>query len=285
MTVVGTAAPESFQISARSGSVDARGGDDQLSVTAGSGFTANGGAGADQISVGGTDGTVADGGPGNDRLVGQDSGETLLGGDGDDFLQGGFGSDVLDGGPGRDEFVGDQIARNAIGYGNDRIRARDGIAEPVDCGVGADSAEVDTADVVDATCESVDRAGVAQVVPPNPPWADPGPPKGPELTLAKVTSIRALIKSGVTMTQRCAAACRVTADLVVDKRTAKRLGLRANRALGSASASLRGPGATTLTVNVSPSVKRKLKRMQKLTVTLRVRVGNETTTRTLTLKR
>lgn len=43
--------------------------------------------------------------------------------------------------------------------GNDQIRARDGVSELVSCGLGADSAEVDGVDVVDATCESVDRGG------------------------------------------------------------------------------------------------------------------------------
>ena len=46
-----------------------------------------------------------------------------------------------------------------IAIGNDQIRARDGVAEQVNCGIGADTAQVDAGDVVDPSCESVDRPG------------------------------------------------------------------------------------------------------------------------------
>src|SRR4051812_19626892 len=58
----------------------------------------------------------------------------------------------------RSTAIGDATARNTVGYGNDLIRARDGLADSVDCGVGADTAVVDAADVVAASCESVDRS-------------------------------------------------------------------------------------------------------------------------------
>jgi hypothetical protein len=41
----------------------------------------------------------------------------------------------------------------------DQVFARDGVAEQISCGLGSDRAEVDTNDVVDATCESFDRGG------------------------------------------------------------------------------------------------------------------------------
>lgn len=47
-----------------------------------------------------------------------------------------------------------------LGGGDDQIFARDGEADSVDCGGGADRAEVDAADVV-AGCASVDRPATA----------------------------------------------------------------------------------------------------------------------------
>jgi hypothetical protein len=61
----------------------------------------------------------------------------LSGGPGNDRLRGGSGPDVLNGGPGADEFYAEG--------GNDRIEARDGVPEQVDCGEGADVAVVDAA--------------------------------------------------------------------------------------------------------------------------------------------
>src|SRR6185503_14495276 len=91
-----------------------------------------------------------------------------------DLLEGGFGHDVLDGGAGVDQFQGDRIEQNVFAIGNDTIRARDGNAEQIACGVGADTAVVDASDVVDPTCESVDRPPFS---PPPPPPEKPDPPR------------------------------------------------------------------------------------------------------------
>ena len=56
--------------------------------------------------------------------------------------------------------MGDRTETNVIAIGNDQIRARDGNAEPVNCGIGADTAQVDGSDVVDSSCESIDRTAV-----------------------------------------------------------------------------------------------------------------------------
>ena len=96
---------------------------------------------------------------GNDRLVAYDGHDTVEGGAGNDYLEGGFGNDVLDGGAGKDQFMGDRTESNVIAIGNDRIRARDGVSEQVSCGIGSDTAQVDRSDVVDSSCESVDRGG------------------------------------------------------------------------------------------------------------------------------
>ena len=124
---------------------------------------------ADNATVGGTEGaddyfveanrSTVNGLGGNDRLVAYDGHDTLDGGPGDDFLQGGFGNDVLTGGPGTDQFEGDRTESNVFAAGSDQIFARDGVVEQISCGIGSDRAEVDTRDVVDASCEDVDRAG------------------------------------------------------------------------------------------------------------------------------
>jgi hypothetical protein len=74
-----------------------------------------------------------------DRLLGSDAGDRMAAGagadrlfglGGDDCLLGGRGKDRLDGGGGHDRLTG--------GPGNDLIRARDGEADVVNCGRGAD---------------------------------------------------------------------------------------------------------------------------------------------------
>jgi Ca2+-binding RTX toxin-like protein len=111
---------------------------------------------ADDIFVEGYGSTIKGMG-GNDRLIAYDGQDSIEGGDGDDYLEGGFHNDVLDGGPGKDQFVGDRNETDVIPIGNDQIRARDGVAEQVSCGIGSDTAQVDTNDVVDSTCELIDR--------------------------------------------------------------------------------------------------------------------------------
>ena len=70
------------------------------------------------------------------------------GGAGRDRLVGGQGNDCLVGGPGHDRLEG--------GPGNDTIRARDGVADRVECGTGYDLAVVDRLDRVRG-CERVKR--------------------------------------------------------------------------------------------------------------------------------
>ena len=98
--------------------------------------TVVGTAGADDIFVD-ADSSLIRGLGGNDKLVAYDGNDTIEGGDGDDFLEGGFGNDVLDGGAGVDQFNGDRTESNVIAIGNDQIRARDGNAEQVSCGIGS----------------------------------------------------------------------------------------------------------------------------------------------------
>ncbi|WP_022930494.1 hypothetical protein [Patulibacter americanus] len=104
------------------------------------------------------------GGGGDDRLLGSSGDDALDGGDGNDTLVGGAFNDTLIGGPGVDALDGDG---DTLYPGNDRIEARDGIAESINCGIGADTAIIDAADIVPADggsiCEAVDRAAAPPV--------------------------------------------------------------------------------------------------------------------------
>lgn len=91
------------------------------------------------LFLGGGGGTFP---PSNDTLIGSAAANTLASGEGDDTVDGGTGNDVLSG-----------------GAGSDTVRARDGFFDFVNCGAGADTAEVDTLDKVEE-CETVQRADV-----------------------------------------------------------------------------------------------------------------------------
>jgi Ca2+-binding RTX toxin-like protein len=103
------------------------------------------------------------GSQGPDRLVGTKSADTLkgfagddtlIGGRGRDTLIGGKGNDKLRGGPGRDTYNmrdGVQLAAP----GNDRIDARDGGNDEINCGAGDDIAVVDATEDGVYDCEMV----------------------------------------------------------------------------------------------------------------------------------
>ena len=104
-----------------------------------------------------------DGRGGDDELRGGGGRDSIDGGPGDDVIDGGFGDDVITGGPGRDVISAD-LAGGDCGplwctepYGNDLVYARDGEQDSITCGWGADRVVADPQDVVDSTCEQVDR--------------------------------------------------------------------------------------------------------------------------------
>jgi Ca2+-binding RTX toxin-like protein len=242
--------------------------------------TAVGTAGNDDIFVD-ADSSLIRGLGGNDKLVAYDGNDVIEGGDGDDFLEGGFGNDVLDGGAGVDQFNGDRTEANVIAIGNDQIRARDGNAEQVSCGIGSDSAQVDASDVVDATCETVDRGPV--IVDGHPP-AKPGKPK-----LLTKLSVKAIAKKGLVLRIACPAACAVTAELRVDKKTARKLKLGKSRVLARGKKKLAGAGNARVTLKVVRKARKPFKKLRRAKVTLKTatKVGGVTTrtSRVLKLKR
>jgi Ca2+-binding RTX toxin-like protein len=110
-----------------------------------------------------------EGGSGNDEIHGAGGNDDLYGGGGDDRifgdagadkLQGSNGADTVDGGAGSDQIYGDVASCSIFcSFDADTLLARDGERDAVDCGGGADSAQVDQLDVV-AFCASVDRQTV-----------------------------------------------------------------------------------------------------------------------------
>ncbi len=120
---------------------------------------------------------------GNDELGGLDEDETIDGGAGNDRITGGFGNDTLTGGPGTDTIFGDDtgsycsIYSCQLPFGNDTIDVRDGEADNVDCGVGADKVVADALDAVAPNCETVDRSAA--------PGPGPGPVPAPVRTATR----------------------------------------------------------------------------------------------------
>ena len=80
-------------------------------------------------------GGTLDAGLGNDTVTGGTPVETILGGDGSDTINPGGGVDIVNAGP-----------------GDDQLDTRDGLAESIDCGDGADTILFDEADVL-TNCE------------------------------------------------------------------------------------------------------------------------------------
>jgi Ca2+-binding RTX toxin-like protein len=98
---------------------------------------------------------------GDDNLYGGGGDDRVFGDAGNDKVQGASGADSVDGGPGTDQIYGDIASCSFFcTFDADQLFARDGETDSVDCGGGADTAQVDQLDVV-AFCAAVDRQGVA----------------------------------------------------------------------------------------------------------------------------
>jgi hypothetical protein len=227
---------------------------------------------------------------GNDRVVGQDAQEIIDGGAGDDYLEGGKNHDTLIGGPGKDIIFGDETdsscnsyyPESCVRYGNDIIEARDGEADQVDCGPGADRAVVDPADVVAANCEIVERGTVGGDGPGTGPPAGPGvtlPPgaggkqatkKVKRFTLVGAPRLRAALRTGL--------ALRLTG---AKPGKAKIVARQGRRTVASGRVTVRRDGTATLRVRFTKAAVRRLARSRKVTLTV-IGAGLSTT---LTIRR
>jgi Ca2+-binding RTX toxin-like protein len=96
---------------------------------------------------------------GDDCIYGERGHDILFGGDGNDVLEGDAGNDQIKGDAGNDRLVGGRgINRYSGGAGNDKIYARNGHSEIVECGPGRDWVKADRTDRL-RRCERVTRAG------------------------------------------------------------------------------------------------------------------------------
>jgi len=210
---------------------------------------------------------------GDDELSGSTGDDRMFGDAGNDKLQGYEGADQVDGGSGSDQLYGDRGTCTLFcSFDADQLFARDGERDTVDCGGGADAAQVDGLDIV-AFCASVDRQSLP---------AAGGPGGGAAAALAlkvgKSIKLKALLKRGLAVRLRCAAACKVVATLSFK---GKRLGVGRK--------TLRKAGAARLAVKVGKKARRRVRRLRGKKLTLRVKVtsAGKTTalTRKVTLKR
>ena len=223
--------------------------------------------------------------PGNDEIHGAGGDDELSGGSGDDRMfgdtgndkvQGYEGSDTVDGGPGSDQLYGDRGSCSVFcTFDADQLLARDGERDTVDCGGGADSAQVDGLDIV-AFCALVDRQNLPGAGGPG--GGGPSAAAALALKVGKSIKLKALLKRGLAVRLQCAAACKVVATLSFK-----------GKRLGAGRKTLRKAGTARLAVKVGKKARRRARRLRGKKLTLRVKVtsaGKTTTlTRKVTLKR
>ncbi len=104
------------------GAVQGGAGDD--SITSAVGINAQGGDGNDVITITGTGAATLDGGAGMDSLTGGAGADSLLGGADNDTLDGGAGADTMAGGTGDDRYMVDNVGDvvvEASGEGHDTV--------------------------------------------------------------------------------------------------------------------------------------------------------------------
>ena len=128
----------------------------------------------------------------------------------------------------------------------------------------------------------LNAASSVTVAPPQPPPAPPAPAAlaaGAASTRGLATligsgrrALRVLVSRGLRVRVRCARPCTIRVRLVIDRRTARRLGFRLGRrrsvvvAIGAAR--LRGAGARAVTLRPTAAARRRLSRARRLTPTL-----------------
>jgi Ca2+-binding RTX toxin-like protein len=221
-----------------------------------------------------------DGLGGDDEVNGGTGDDELYGGPGDDRVEGSAGQDYLEGGSGQDIFEGDNVCDAEPCTGDsDFIQARDGEPDTVNCGVGADTAIVDSLDAVATDsqhgCERIDRADATAVVPPS------GGVLGtteagtgvPTLSIAGVRKLSTLRHGKLRVLVTCPGSCQVKARLISGRTV-----------VAKASKIRLGAGLVTLKPKTSKKGRKLLKRRTKVGMTLAVDVLDDQG-RTTTLSR
>ena len=212
------------------------------------------------------------GGGGNDTITTLNGSDQVDGGAGDDRLVTGFDNDNVTGGPGRDTIFSDAtgsycgIFMCTVPFGNDTVNARDGEADTIDCGVGADRAVVDAIDT-HANCETVDASG----------GEEGSGGEASALTVLSRRSIRQIVRRGLRIRVFCPARCTISARLTTNRALARRLRLGRSRQLAAGRKTLPSAGTSTLTLKVARKARRPFSRLRRATVTLTVRRSGTTT--------
>ncbi|MDW5592737.1 hypothetical protein VSS74_00210 [Conexibacter stalactiti] len=188
---------------------------------------------------------------------------------------------TVDGGAGVDRIAG--------GLGDDLIEARDGEVDTVDCGPGADRVVADTADVVAADCETVERPVVVREPEPQPPvggetptppaLVPPGPPTQstpPPAPAAKVVlslagrapKLAVALRRGLPVTVRGASGT-VRLRATITAKTARGAGLgRKPLVVASARLTARGGRAATVRLRFTKAARTRLAKLRTLPLTL-----------------
>ena len=111
--------------------------------------------------------------------------------------------------------------------------------------------------MVDSSCESVDRGG--------------GPERDGKPRILGKLKIKAIAAKGLSVRIYCPAACTVTAELRVNKATARKLGLGRSRVLARGKKTLRSAGEATVKLKVVTKALKRFRRLRSAKVTLKTR--------------
>jgi hypothetical protein len=216
---------------------------------------------------------------GDDLIDGANGNDYLDGGEGNDTIYGGGNDDTIIGGPGVDSLSGEGSASGLYisVAGNDRIDARDGNAESLNCGPGADTAIVDANDVVPqdpgSLCEVVDRAAATPVGPVGRPV---------KAATVRSTKLRASkTRKSIALALACPAGAATCKGKLTLKTTAKK-----PVTVATGTYTISAGKKQTATLKVSSKGRSLLKRSRAVRVKLTVApAGAKATTKTLTLRR
>jgi Ca2+-binding RTX toxin-like protein len=251
--------------------------------------------------IAGTPAVTLDGEGGNDTIYGGPGGDTLIGGEGNDTIYtkgaAGDGPDQIFGGvPG--------CALDECPGGNDTIYAADGIEDQISCTAGADVVYADQLDViangVNAPCSTVHRETVAA---PGGAGGGGGGGAGGGVpgsggggaSIAPIVfsvlkaphNVKTLLKSGLTVSTSCPAACSLSAQATISAANAKKAHITAagkSVEVGTGHATLLAAGSVKIKINLTSKAKRDLKRLGRFTVTISITAKNAAGATTTTRK-
>ena len=228
-------------------------------VTGGKGDDTIGGSDGPDVLHGGLGSDTIDGAGEADAIYGDAGNDTIGGGTGNDKVLGGPDNDTIDGGAGSDALFGDDGSGELFDqakHGDDKISARDGEKDAIDCGAssnvrgdaGGDSVVADKIDaLVDdhangRWCETVDVAGGA---------TDGGGSTKSGLGLA-ATKLR-LSHGKLRARVKCATACTGKVSIV-----------KAPKVLATGRFTLRAGGSKKITLKLTPAGRAALRAHRKV---------------------